>query len=143
MDGTDKFTAAERQSQDEKNRIAVQTPIDWGVGTKASPLDYSKTTKDGKLGDLDFSNLTEDQRLNLKDIKVQRTAFGETIAVKVVDQQRAVEMIAKHLGLLVEKLPHTGAFDPTRTFNSTGDSGRRPGARNNDGELSSHQVLVG
>ncbi len=30
-----------------------------------------------------------------------------------------------------------------RTFNTTGDSAGIPGARNNDGGLSSHQGLVG
>ena len=77
----------------------------WLSLANASPLDYFKITKDGKLGDLDLSNLTEDQRLNLKEIKVQRTKFGQNITIKVYDAQRAVESIAKHLGLLVEKLP--------------------------------------
>jgi len=35
------------------------------------------------------------------------------------------------------------AFGQQRSFNSTGDSVGRPGARNNHGGLSSHQVLVG
>lgn len=77
----------------------------WLSQSQASPLDYFKITKDGKLGDLDLSNLTEDQRLNLKAIKVTPTKFGETISVTVCDQAHAVDMIAKHLGLLAEKLP--------------------------------------
>jgi len=75
----------------------------WVEMSQASPLDYFKIAKDGKLGELDLSNLTEAQRLNLKAIKVTQTKFGETITVTVCDQARAVNMIAKHLGLLTEK----------------------------------------
>jgi len=77
----------------------------WVEMSQASPLDYFEITKDGKLGDLDLSNLTEAQRLNLKAIKVTPTKFGDRVTIEVYDAQKAVDMIAKHLGLLAEKLP--------------------------------------
>ena len=80
----------------------------WLSQSRASPLDYFKITKDGKLGGLDLSNITEDQRLNLKAIKVTKNKFGESTTVTVCDQAHAVDMLAKYLGLLVEKLPEAG-----------------------------------
>ena len=81
----------------------------WLSQSKASPLDYFKITKDGKLGGVDLSNLTEDQRLNLKAIKITPTKFGETISVTVCDQAHALDMIARYLGLLTEKQPKENA----------------------------------
>jgi hypothetical protein len=58
---------------------------------------------------LDFSNLTEDQRLNLKEITVTPTKYGTKYSIKTYDAQHAVDMIAKHLGLLVDRLPEKDA----------------------------------
>ena len=66
--------------------------------------------KDGGLGELDLSAITPAQRGNLREIKVTTTKSNDgellhtTTTIKVVDQQRTVEMIAKHLGLLVDRM---------------------------------------
>ena len=77
----------------------------WLEMSQASPLDYFEITKDGKLGSLKLDDLTPAQRLNLKEITVTPTPHGNRIAIKVYDAQKAVNMIARHLGLLVDRLP--------------------------------------
>jgi len=53
---------------------------------------------------LDMSNMTEAQRKNIKEIKISENRYGTNYSIKVVDQQAAVDAIAKHLGLLVDRL---------------------------------------
>lgn len=85
----------------------------WLEMAQASPLDYFNITADGNLGDLDLSAITPAQRMNLRSIRRTKSTTisekgsettTETIHVQVVDQQKAVDTIGKHLGLLVEKL---------------------------------------
>ena len=89
----------------------------WLEQAEASPLDYFTITSDGNLGGLDLTNLSPAQRRNLKSIKYNKTtstsisAKGtetETVTerwdVTVVDQQKAVELMAKMLGMLTPQL---------------------------------------
>ena len=76
----------------------------WIEQANASPLDYFHITDDGKLGALNLNGLTEAQRRNLKAIKVTKHHGVETITVTVCDQQHAVGMMARHLGLFLQKL---------------------------------------
>ena len=76
----------------------------WVEMSQATPLDYFTINDDGQPV-MDMSALTPAQRANLKEIKITDTKFGQNITVKVWDAQKAVDMIGKHLGLLVEKLP--------------------------------------
>ena len=81
----------------------------WAEMAEASPLDYFHITPDGDLGELDLTDLTQAQRSNLQSIKVTEymskgVVTSRTTQVKVLNQQRAIEMIAKHLGLLVDRL---------------------------------------
>jgi phage terminase small subunit len=85
---------------------------------QATPLDYFEIDEAGGLGRLNLNGLTDSQRLNLKEIKVERTAVekespdgsivfqvvNEKINIKVHDAQKALEILARHLGLLVERL---------------------------------------
>ncbi len=75
----------------------------WCEMAEASPLDYF-TIDDLGTPRLDMSDLTPAQRTNLKEVTITPTQHGDKITVKVVNQQRAIEMIAKHLGLLVDRL---------------------------------------
>ena len=75
----------------------------WVEMSQATPLDYFTINDDGQPV-LDMSDLTTAQRANLKEIKITDTKFGRNITIKVYDAQRAVESIAKHLGLLLEKM---------------------------------------
>ena len=76
----------------------------WIEQANASPLDYFHITDDGKLGALNLNGLTEAQRRNLKAIKVTKHHGVETTTVTVCDQQHAVGMIARHLGLFLKNL---------------------------------------
>ena len=76
----------------------------WVEMSQATPLDYFTINDDGQPV-LDMSDLTPAQRANLKEIKITDTKFGQNITIKVYDAQKAVESIAKHLGLLVDRLP--------------------------------------
>lgn len=93
-------------------KLAAKADIDaetvfrrWIEQSNGSPLDYFEITEDGMLGELSLDDLSEAQRRNLKAIKVTRNSSGETITVTVCDQQRALHMIARHLGLLSDKQP--------------------------------------
>lgn len=44
----------------------------------------------------------------------QRVKVGETRKVKFWDKTRALELLAKHLGLLVDKVDHTSGGQPVR-----------------------------
>jgi hypothetical protein len=68
--------------------------------SNASPLDYFKVNEDGSLGELELSDLTPAQRRNLKTIRITRTKWGESITVAVCDQQRALSVLAKVIGLV-------------------------------------------
>ena len=83
----------------------------WVEMSQATPLDYFTINDDGQPV-LDMSDLTPAQRANLKEIKITDTKFGQNITVKVWDAQKAVDMIGKHLGLLVEKLPEGDVVEP-------------------------------
>lgn len=80
----------------------------WLEQAEASPLDYFSITETGGLGGLDLTNISMAQRRNLKSIKYKRSTRtddnGETVTedwtVTVVDQQKAVELMAKMLGML-------------------------------------------
>jgi len=90
----------------------------WVEISQASPLDYFDVEPNGQLGQLNLNGITDAQRINLKEIKVERTMIEKTdadgevthaivsekINLKVADQQKAVDTIAKHLGLLVDRL---------------------------------------
>ncbi len=82
----------------------------WLEMSQASPLDYFTVSKDGGLGELDLSAITPARRGNLREIKVTTTKSNDgellhtTTAIRLVDQQRPVEMIAKHLSLLVDRM---------------------------------------
>ena len=81
----------------------------WAEMSEASPLDYFEVTDSGDLGSLRLNDLTPAQRCNLQSIKVteymsEGVVTSRTTQVKVLNQQRAIEMIAKHLGLLVGRL---------------------------------------
>ena len=82
----------------------------WLEMSQASPLDYFTVSKDGGLGELDLGAITPAQRGNLRKIKVTTTKSNDgellhtTTTIKVVDQQWAVKIIAKHLGLLVDRM---------------------------------------
>jgi hypothetical protein len=90
----------------------------WVEMSQASPLDYFEIDPDGRLGQMNLNGITEAQRLNLTSIKVDRsmvektdddgnvthTLVHEKIDLKVADQQKAVDTIAKHLGLLIDKM---------------------------------------
>lgn len=88
----------------------------WLEQAEASPLDYFSITPDGGLGGLDLTNLSQAQRRNLKSIRYNRTVtttttdhsvnetVHETWHVTVVDQQKAVELLAKMLGMLQPKM---------------------------------------
>ena len=92
------------------DRLFTETGIEatyvfrrWVEMSQATPLDYFTINNDGHPV-LDMSDLTPAQRANLKEIKITDTKFGRNITIKVYDAQRAVESIAKHLGLLLEKM---------------------------------------
>ena len=74
----------------------------WLEMSQATAADYF-TFEDG-VPKLDMSNMTEAQRKNIREIKVSENRYGTNYTIKVVDQQAAVDAIAKHLGLLIEKL---------------------------------------
>lgn len=76
----------------------------WYENSMASPLDYFTITDDGQLGGLDLSAITDAQRTNLRSIEQVPTEYGTRIKVTVVDQQKATEMFAKYLKMLVPKL---------------------------------------
>ncbi len=82
----------------------------WLEMSQASPLDYFTVSKDGGLGELDLGAITPARRGNLREIKVTTTKSNDgkllhtTTTIKVVDQQWAVKIIAKHLGLLVDRM---------------------------------------
>ena len=90
----------------------------WVEMSIASPLDYFEVEPNGQLGQLNLNGITDAQRINLKEIKVERTMIEKTdpegevthaivsekINLKVADQQKAVDTIAKHLGLLMDRL---------------------------------------
>lgn len=68
--------------------------------SEASPLDYFDVNEDGTLGPLALSDLSPAQRRNLKSIKVTRTRWGQSVTVTVYDQQRALSILAKIIGLI-------------------------------------------
>lgn len=86
----------------------------WVEMSQASPLDYFRINDEGEMYLRSSESLTQAQRVNLRKIKVTKNETqskdGETLhittrtEVEVVDQQRAVSEIAKHLGLLMDKL---------------------------------------
>jgi len=82
----------------------------WVEFAQATPLDYFRVDEDGYMILRPTDDLTPAQRTNLREIKLTTTksADGEyinqNVQVKVVDQQKAVDTIGKHLGLLVDKL---------------------------------------
>lgn len=90
----------------------------WVEMSQASPLDYFEVEPNGQLGQLNLNGITDAQRINLKEIKVERSMIEKTdddgnvemalinekINIKVVDQQKAISEIAKHLGLLIDRL---------------------------------------
>ena len=90
----------------------------WVEMSQGSPLDYFDVEPNGQLGQLNLNGITDAQRINLKEIKVERTMvektdadgevthaiIGEKINIKVADQQKAISEIAKHLGLLMDRL---------------------------------------
>ncbi len=81
----------------------------WAEMAEASPLDYFEVTDSGDLGSLRLNDLTPAQRCNLQSIKVteymsEGVVTSRATQVKVLNQQRAIEMIAKHLGLLVDRM---------------------------------------
>jgi cobalamin biosynthesis protein CbiD len=51
-----------------------------------------------------MSDMTEAQRKNLKKITVTPGQYGTKYTVEIHDAQNAVNMIAKHLGLLIDRL---------------------------------------
>jgi hypothetical protein len=76
----------------------------WVEIASGSPLDYFNVTEDGRLNGVNLKDLTPAQRSNLKSITVSDTAHGQNIKVETYDAQKAVDSIAKHLGLLVDKM---------------------------------------
>ena len=86
----------------------------WVEMSQATPYDYFKVAEDGHMILRSSDSLTHAQKLNCKKLKVTRNEAtskdGETLYVttrtelEVVDSQRAISEIAKHLGLLVDKM---------------------------------------
>lgn len=85
----------------------------WLEQAEASPLDYFSISEDGNLGGLDLTDISPAQRRNLKSIRYNRSTSisekgSETVTeswhVTVVDQQKAVELMAKMLGMLTPQL---------------------------------------
>lgn len=74
----------------------------WLEIAEGSAADYF--TFDGGYPRLDMSDMTPAQRANLKKITITPGQFGTKYSIETYDAQRAVSEIAKHLGLLVEKL---------------------------------------
>jgi len=86
----------------------------WKEQADGSPLDYFQITDDGDLGQLDLNGITDEQRRNLKEIRVTENTTRNskddteyttrTVHVKVYDAQKAVEMFAKYLKMLTRDL---------------------------------------
>ncbi len=76
----------------------------WIEQANASPLDYFHIDERGRLGAIDLTGITEAQRRNLRSIQVTDTQHGQSIKITVVDQQKATELLAKSLGMLVTRL---------------------------------------
>lgn len=100
----------------EKNAVDTEWVLTrWLEQANGSPLDYFHITSDGELGDLDLNGISDAERRNLKTIKVNRTfiagregaddKINENITITVADQQHAVDMFAKYMRMLTEKMP--------------------------------------
>lgn len=82
----------------------------WLEFASATPLDYFRVDDEGYFRMIPTDNLTPAMRTNLRELKVTTTKSNDgerlhqTVTLKVVDQQKAVDTIGKHLGLLIEKL---------------------------------------
>lgn len=86
----------------------------WLEMSQATPYDYFTVDDEGVTKLRPESELTPAQRLNVRKLKVtvnetqnkkgDRLYITTRTELETVDQQRAVSEIAKHLGLLVDKL---------------------------------------
>lgn len=86
----------------------------WVEMSQATPYDYFRVDEDGHMMLRSSESLTHAQKLNCKKLKVTKNEAtskdGDTIYVttrtelEVVDSQRAISEIAKHLGLLIDKM---------------------------------------
>ncbi len=74
----------------------------WLEIASGSAADYF-TFEDG-VPQLDMSDMTPAQYANLKKITIKPGRNGIAYGIEVHDAHRAIDNIAKHLGLLVEKL---------------------------------------
>lgn len=102
----------------EKNEVDAEWVLArWKEQADGSPLDYFYQTPGGDLNLRDLDDFTEVERRNLKSLKVTKsvtevegakgsftTTTRYTWHVTVQDQQKAVEMFAKYLGLLTRTL---------------------------------------
>ena len=74
----------------------------WLEIAEGSAADYF--TFDAGVPRLDMSDMSPAQLRNLKSIGITHGKFGTNYKIEVYCADHAVDMIAKHLGLLVEKL---------------------------------------
>ena len=74
----------------------------WLEMAEGSAADYFTFKHGAPI--LDMSDMTEAQRKNLKKITVTPGQYGTKYSIEIHDAQNAVNMIAKHLGLLIDRL---------------------------------------
>lgn len=74
----------------------------WLEMASGSAADYF--TFDKGRPTLDMSDMTPAQRANLKSITISEGKYGTNYKIETYSAQQAISEIAKHLGLLVDKL---------------------------------------
>ena len=75
----------------------------WLEIAEGSAADYF-TFEDG-YPVLNMSDLTPAQMRNLKSITITEHKYGTNYKIETYDAQKAIDLVGRHVGLLIEKLP--------------------------------------
>ena len=85
-------------------KIAFANPEDYFEWAKDKLDDKGKLAGKGGVELISSDNLTRDQKAAISEISESFGQYGNSIKMKFNDRQRALEMIARHLGMFNDGL---------------------------------------
>lgn len=102
-----KFISKQLEIYGNKNEVLKKRVLNQIVEAAFSDItDFAHIDENG-VSVYDWDKLPKGMRRLISEVSETRTKDGGTIKFKLVDKMKALELLARHLGMLTDKVEHT------------------------------------